>query len=476
MKNSETFRRNGVKRGFSMKPMAIIALSYLLAILLGSIILFLPFLRKDGATLSYIDSLFVSASSICVTGLIPLKNGIYGVFNPWGQGIIALFIQIGGLGIATLGVSIYMIGARKLSFKQQSLIKDSRNLSTFKSLKFVFFSIISLNILIETISACLIYLDFAYVNPISSLADQGSMWGNSVFLSISAYNNSGIDLFGSSSLISFKDDIFLQAILIVELFLGGIGYLVIIDILNKRFNFRRLSFQTKMVLSVSLSLVLFGFVSLFLSEYITGLLSNEFGSSDIGMVMQESLFLSFSSRTSGFTTIDLFSLRNASLLIIIFLMFVGASPGGTGGGIKTTTFYVVVLSLIATFQKKPPHGFNRTVSKKVVKRAMTLFISAIMIVFVGSLLVVLFEYNDNAVVVNGGEVKNFGYIDYLFECMSSFSNTGLSTGYTPYFTIGSKLTLIILMYLGRIGPLSFSKIVNKKDVSRSYAEGEISIG
>lgn len=463
-----------------MRPMAYIAMAFFIVIFLGSLLLYFPFTHNDGVSISYLDALFTSMSATCVTGLITIPAGVAATFNVVGVIIIAILIQIGGFGAATMAVSIFVITSRKLSFEQQSLIKESWNIDTFKGLKKIFYLILAITFTIETFGAILLFFDFWFINPEISNGNMAYAWGVSFFTSISAFNNAGFDLFGTTSLIAYQNDVYLNLVIALLITLGGLGYLVIFDIIKKKFNFKKFNFQTKVVVFMTALLFVAGTLIIFMTENLVT--PNQFPQGSETMTFLGALFMNISCRTAGFTTYNLAFARNSTLIIMMILMFVGASPGGTGGGVKTTTIYVIVINFISLFTKKAPHGFNRAVSKKVISKALTIFFIYVILITASIFMVCAFEENIFYVkdgiryetYVEGSQM--FGSLDCMFDIFSAINTVGLTTGITPYLSSGSKIVLIILMFVGRIGPLSISQFLNAKEPSWTYAEGDIAIG
>lgn len=444
---------------FSLKPVAFISIGFLILILVGALILYLPISRNENVEITFLDSLFTSTSASCVTGLLSINNSsIIENYSVFGRIIICILVQIGGLGVATFAMVFILIISSKLSLEQQSLIKESWNLSTFKGLKKIFIYNIIITLVIEGIGALLIFIDLIVLhnNLFSSTLE---IIANSIFLSISSFNNAGFDLFGGSSLISFNSDPFLLITLSLLIILGGLGYLVIIDIVKNKFKIKKLSLHSKVVLFMSLFLIIAGTILIFASEKLSSLDSfNE------GITLLDSYFLSVSSRTAGMTSFDLYNLNSSTLLIIFVLMFIGASPGGTGGGIKTTTFFVLLLQLRSNIDKKTPHAFRRNIDSATIKKAFSLITLGIFIFVIGIAFIFFFE--EDISILNE---RSFSIKDYLIDAMSAYATVGLSTGYVPYYKEGSKLILILLMYIGRLGPLTISTSLWEKKTGKNWA-------
>ena len=464
---NERLMRN-IKK-FKLSPIAIIALSFAFTILLGSIFLFFPFTHNQGVSISYFDALFTSTSATCVTGLVSLKDGVAATFNLAGRIIIAILIQIGGIGVVTFAVILFVITNRKLTYTNQSLIKESRNLDSYKGIKRVLLEVFAITIFFEFIGAILIFLIlfYKYNYPMDA------SFGYAFFHSISSFNNAGFDLFGTTSLMIFKDDIWLNLITALLIIFGGLGYLVIIDGLSKKFNFKRFRLHTKIVLTFTLVLILVGTLLIYLCEINNSTEVSFFGA----------FFMSVSTRTAGFSLYDLSKFRDITLIIMIVFMFIGASPGGTGGGVKTSTILIFITYVCSLVTDKKPHAFRRSFSGPIIRRALLIILLGLLFFIFGLALITVFESNYNYI-LDGVKYNNyvdgsstFNLMDYTFEAMSAYGTVGLSTGFTPYYSVGSKIVLCTLMYVGRLGPITISTAFKSKNTQAfRYAEEDVSIG
>ncbi len=432
----------GSNKKIKLMPMQIIALGFAITILVGSLLLFLPFSRKNGASYSYIDSLYTSTSAVCVTGLISIDA--YDNFSFLGQLILALLIQIGGLGVTTIGTVFILALGGKINLRGRSIIKEAMNLSSSKGIVRFIKSVFITTLSIESLGAILSFIVFVRNYPIKR-----ALW-TSIFHSIAAFNNSGFDILGGmTNLIPYKDDVLLNIITMLLIIFGGIGFLVIQEVVKKRFKWKKFSMHTKVVLSVSLALIIIGTVMLMLTEKMSFL---------------PALFHSVSARTAGFSTIALSSFSKAGLLVIIVLMFIGASPGSTGGGIKTTTLYVLIKGIKANATNTDEKGFKYTIPKDSFRKASVITLLGLTVVIISSFLLLIFE-------------PNLDFIDILFETVSAFGTVGLSTGITPTLSIKSKIVSILIMYIGRLGPLTIASIWHYEYIERIKSpEGNIAIG
>ncbi len=423
-------------------PGRIIALGFALVIFIGSILLYLPFSIQDGVTVRYIDTLYTSTSAVCVTGLIAIDAG--DTFTPLGQVILAALIQIGGLGVTAIGAGIIVAIGKKVNFKERNIIREAMNLDSGKGIIRFLQSVFLTTIAFELTGAVLSFIVFVQDYPPLKAA------GISIFHSIAAFNNSGFDILGHfQSLIPYQDDVLLNLVTCGLIFFGGIGFLVIREVVNKRFHWHTFSMHTKVVLSVSAALIIVGALLLKLTEDVTWL---------------GAFFNSVSARTAGFSTYPLGKFSNAGLLVLTVLMFIGASPGSTGGGIKTSTFFVLLQGIKSAATNKAEKGFKYAVPTDAFRKAAVITLIALGLVVTGTYLVVMME-------------PDVTLMDALFEITSAFGTVGLSTGITTKLCDGSKLISIMTMYIGRLGPLTIASLwYFSKGERTSYPDGNIAIG
>lgn len=457
-------------KNFKITPFFVISLSFLIVILVGSILLVLPFAYEEGYSPSYIDALFTATTSTCVTGLVSVVDGIGPTYSLFGRIVIGFLIQIGGLGVTTFAVFFFMVISSKISFNEQMLVKETWNLRSFRGLRKVFFLVLVVTFTIETVGAIILFFDFYYIH--SYPLDEAV--GYAIFHSVSAFNNAGIDLFGNKSFIPFQNDYLLNITTAILIILGGIGFFVIIDVISRGFRFNKFNTHTKVVLSYTAFLLVVGTILIYLCE-----LNNDSHTSFFG-----AFFMSTSTRTAGFSLYDLSTYRDATIFVMTILMFIGASPGGTGGGIKTATLAVLLAYFRGLVLGKNPTLFRRRMSDDLIKRAFLILLLGISVFLCGVFLICIFEGNVNYISATGDKIFEyqegairFSFIDYVFEAMSAFGTVGLTTGFTPYYSIGSKIVLILLMYIGRVGPLSISTVIRRKNMKKfDYVVEDIRIG
>lgn len=457
-------------RRFTIRPVAIIALSFLLVVFIGSIFLVLPIAHNEGANVTYLDALFTSTSCTCVTGLVSIEEGAGASFSLFGRIILAILIQLGGLGVTTLAVMFFLIASRKLTFSEQSLIKENWNLNSLRGIKSIFFQVLLVSFGFEIVGAIFVFFDFYFIQNM----EMAESWGYAIFHSISAFNNAGFDLFGTTSLINYENDVYLNIVTSFLIIAGGLGFFVHLDIFKRRYHFKKFSLHTKIVVIYSLALVVVGTLAIYLIE-----LTNEVSN----LSFMGAYFMSVSTRTAGFTLYDLGKFNDATILIMCMLMFIGASPGGTGGGIKTTTFAILLAYLRGVITGRRPCAFRRSINKDLIRRALLIIILGFMFFLVGFTVLCIVEGNYNYI-LNGEKLieyqpgaLRYNAVDFGFECMSAFATVGLSTGITPYLEPGCQVVLILLMYVGRIGPLTISTAFKGKNtIMYHFAEEDVSIG
>ena len=423
-------------------PARIIAFGFIFVIIAGSVLLSLPFSVRDGVDLKYTDALYTSTSAVCVTGLVVVDS--YDTFTPVGQFILGALIQIGGLGVTTMGAGIILVMGKKVDIKGRTLLKEALNMDTAKGLVRLIHKIFIVTLIFEGAGAIAGFLVFIRDYPFFRAL------GISVFHSVAAFNNSGFDILGNNqNLINYSGNIALNIITCTLVFFGGIGFFVICELWEKRFKWKKFSMHTRIVISVSIVLIIAGALLLKITENISWM---------------GAFFMSVSARTAGFATYSLGTFSKSGLLVIIILMIIGASPGSTGGGIKTSTFFVLIQGVKSAATNKSEKAFHYAVPKEAFRNASVIMILAMCVVTVGSYLMGIFE-------------PDIDFIDILFEVASAFGTAGLSTGITQQIGIAGKLLSIVIMYIGRLGPLTIATLWHFSKGERiNYPEGNITIG
>ena len=423
-------------------PARIIAMGFALMILLGTLLLSLPCSVKEGIDVNFVDTLYTSTSAVCVTGLIAVDAG--DTFTPLGQFFLAVLIQIGGLGVTAVGAGVIIAMGRKVDLKGRNIIREAMNLDSGKGvvrfLRNVFFTTAAF----ELAGAVLSFPVFARDHPPVKAA------GISLFHSVAAFNNSGFDILGGgTNLIPYQSSTALNLVTCALIIFGGIGFLVIRDVLDKRFRWKKFSMHTKVVLSMSAGLIIVGTLLLKLTENITWL---------------GAFFQSVTARTAGFCTYPLGGFTNAGLMVMIVLMFIGASPGSTGGGIKTTTFFALLQGVKSAATNRSEKAFRYSMPGAAFRKGAVMTIIGLSIVFTGTFVMALLE-------------PDIPLRDVLFEITSAFGTVGLSTGITGGLSSGSKLLSILIMYIGRLGTMTIATMwYFNKGERVSYPEGDIAIG
>ncbi len=399
-------------------------------ILVGTLVLLSPLATNSGDWTHPVDALFTATSATCVTGLTVVDTANH--WSTFGEIVILLLIQIGGFGIMTVATLLLMAGNRRIGLTQRVLIRESMGINRLGGVVRIVKQMAIFTITLEILGAGLIYLRLATLYPTGE-----AIW-KSVFHSISAFNNAGFDLFGNfNSLIAFRHDAYFLMITFGLVFIGGISYLVIADVFRVR-KWVRLSLDTKLILTTTISLLVFGTVVLFFNE-----MNNPatMGSLSLSQKILDAFSHSVSSRTAGFSTINVADFTTYSLFFLMFLMFIGGSPGSTAGGIKVTTFGLLAATVINALRgKERPGAFGREFQQRQIVRAFTLMILALTLVAVFVFILSIIE--------------DFPFIGLLFETVSAFGTVGLSTGITPELSLTAKLMLSVLMFIGRLGPLA----------------------
>lgn len=449
------------KRRQDMAPGTVIILSYSLAIIIGGILLALPVSHR-GEAVSFLDGLFTATSAMCVTGLAVVDTGTR--FSLFGQTVILLLIQIGGLGITTFSVYLFFYLRLGVGMRGRWIINETLHHTPVDSLRDLIGSIIRLTLAIEGIGALLLA---------TVLVPREGWWQgcySAVFHSVSAFCNAGFGLY-PDNLIGYRSDPLVNATVIVLIILGGIGFLVMRELLALRHGgqVRRLTLHSKLVLVTTAVLIILGTVVIAALEY---------GSALRGMGFWEgfwtALFQAVSPRTAGFNTIDLNLFGPATILFIMALMFIGASPGSCGGGIKTTSL-AVFYAILSSRLRGNPHTnvFRRTISNEVVAKTLALTLLAGLLVGIAIFFLLLTHGYGDALRFNQGLL-----FDYSFEAISAFATVGLSLGVTPQLGVSGKIVIILLMFVGRVGLLTIAFTIAGRTRSDAveYGEENIMIG
>lgn len=434
----------------------IIAFGFLAVVFAGSLLLMLPFATKNGQTTDYVDALFVATSSTCVTGLVPFDT--YTHWSLFGQLVILFMIQLGGIGFMTVITMATLFMRHKIGLQNRMLIMESAGTITLSGIGHLVKRIVGGTAVIETIGAAILATQFV---PEFGIA-RGIYF--SVFHAVSAFCNAGFDLMGylepGSSVMLFNDNAVVLVTLSLLIIIGGIGFFVWDDIIVCKANFKNYKIHTKLVLVVSAVVTVVSFVLYFFFEY-----DCAFKDMNISDKLLNAFFQAVTPRTAGFASIDMKTLSEPGSIITIVLMFIGGSPGSTAGGVKTTTIAVILLSTVAYLQEDN----NVTVFKKRIEDKMVRRASSIAFIYFSMILV-------SALVLSW--IEPIGLREVLFEVVSAVATVGLSMNVTPTLSSASKIVLIVLMYAGRIGALSFIMLLMKRNKTAILKRptGKIMIG
>ena len=439
--------------GKMMTPSRVLVFGFAAVILFGALLLTLPQATLNGMGLPFLNAAFTATSAVCVTGLVVVDTAT--TFTQFGQCVILLLIQVGGLGFMTFATLFAMILGRRITLKERLLLQEALNQVSVQGIVRLAKSVLQISFTIEAIGALILTLRWSSDFGWSKALYYG------IFHSISAFNNAGFDLFGNfSSLTAYVGDPFVNITIMLLIICGGLGFIVLADLLTFRKKFR---LHTKIVLQVSAALILIGAVVIFLMEYTNPM---TLGPLPFGTKVLAAFFQSVSPRTAGFNTINLAGMYDTTLLSMIVLMFIGASPGSTGGGIKTTTFIAIFLSVLSTYRSDPHVVLGgRTLPKDVIQKAWAITSSAVVLIFVIISILSLTERVD--------------FLTILFEVTSAFGTVGLTLGITPMLTDVGKMAIILTMFIGRVGPLTLAFVLSQKKNKKAhikYPDEKILIG
>ena len=429
----------------------LIVLGFAGVILLGALILMLPFSSSAGVVTPFHEALFTSTSAVCVTGLVVQDTATY--WSEFGQLIILLLIQTGGLGVVTVAVSIATIAGRKIGLMQRSTMQEAIAAPKMSGIVRMTFFILKASFLIELLGAVLLFPVFYREFGLAK-----GLW-YSVFHSISAFCNAGFDLMGVkgkfSSLTSFVTNPLLNMTIMTLIVVGGIGFFTWLDIRENKWHITKYRLQSKVVLGVSAFLIFAPAVLFFFLE---------FQDLPLGERIWSSLFQSVTTRTAGFNTADLAGMTDSGKMGMVLLMLIGGSPGSTAGGMKTTTAAVLFAMAISVFRKnEQAHLYNRRIAEETQRNAATIFVLYMML-FISSAMFISY-------------VEKVSLITAFFETASAVGTVGLSLGLTPKLCLASRLILVCLMFFGRVGGLTLIfATVSGKRTEYKYPQEKINVG
>lgn len=438
-----------VKKRWQLSPPQVLILGFISMIILGAVLLKLPIATTQPIT--WLTAFFTAVSATTVTGLIVVDTPT--AFTLFGKIIIMVLIQVGGLGIMTFAIMVFLIMGKKISFKQRLLIQNALNQSTFGGLIKLVKNVLIFSLSIEAIAAFLLSL---YWGPKMG-------WGKgiffSIFHSISAFNNAGFALW-SDSLSKWVDDPAVNLIISTLIIIGGLGFTVLINLWYAR-NFKDLSLHTKFMLVGTLFLNAFAFVIIFTLEYNN---PNTLGNLSTGGKLLGAYFQAVTTRTAGFNTVPIGNLHDATLFFIILLMFIGAGSTSTAGGIKVTTFIALLLSVVKILRgEEDAVAFGRTIKDSIFMKAFALVVASLTFIFTAIFILSMTE--------------KASFLQIAFEVVSAFGTVGLSTGITGNLTVTGQIVIMFMMMIGKLGPLTLVYSLAAPEIRKvRYPEGRLFIG
>lgn len=444
----------------------LIAVGFLVAILIGTVLLMLPFASAPGETTSFTEALFTATTSVCVTGLVVVDT--YAHWSLFGQIVILFLIQCGGLGIVSFTTFLMLLIGRNVTLKNRLLLEDAFNLNTLKGLVKFLKRMLKGTLLVEAVGAVL--YSFVFIprfGPAKGIFV-------SIFNAVSAFCNAGMDIIGNQSLAEYVGNPLVNFVTMALIMLGGIGFVVWWDVLRviklirtgeikPKLFFRKLSLHSKIVFAATFGLILLGTTAVFVLEYSN---PETLGNLPFGTKIMAALFQSVTTRTAGFLTVSQKGLRDSTSLICMILMFIGGSPVGTAGGIKTST---AALLLFATWSmvrgNQEVTVFKRTIPLANVRKALAVVIISFMTMILATVVLLTFEEG--------------AFMDIMYETVSAIGTVGLSRNYTGSLNEIGRYIIVLLMYLGRIGPISLAIAFSARQGQGnliSYPKEEVTIG
>ncbi len=447
---------------FNFSATQLIMLGFAFTVLTGSILLYLPFSSADSSGVSYIDALFTATTATCVTGLVTLPTVT--TWSTFGQIVILLLIQIGGLGVITIMSGFMLVFKKRMGLSDRLIIQDSFNLNTMSGLVKFVKKVLYGTFIVEAVGALLYMTVFVPEFGVKGI------W-ISVFNSVSAFCNAGIDILSENSLCDYSVNPVVNSVTSALIILGGIGYVVWLDVLQnlRKFPtlrlrcFRRLSLHSKLAVCTTAFLLVSGAVAFFVFEYNNPLTIGELSLFD---KIQVSVFQSVTTRTAGFATVAQENITDASAVVSLLLMFIGGSPVGTAGGVKTVTVAILILAAVSTIKKRNEvYAFNRNISQKAIIKAIAVVSMSFFILFASTVLL--------------SAVSDADALDIIYETVSATATVGLTRNLTSSLNLWGKLIIIFTMYLGRVGPISLAVAFNFNRKNQNKIKNpteEISVG
>ncbi len=438
-----------------LNPPKILVLGFAFIIFVGAFLLTLPIATANGVSLSFLDALFTATSATCVTGLVVVDTG--NTFSLFGQIVILVLIQIGGLGFMTFATFLFTLLGKRISLKERLLLKEAYNATSTAGMVELMKRILFFTVIVESIGAALLAMRFAFNMPI----DEAIYFG--IFHSISLFNNAGFDIFGDfNSFTHYVDDPFVVLTTCALIIIGGLGFVVMNELYEYR-ETRKLSLHTKVVLIATIVLLVGAPILIFLFEYGN---DKTLGPLHLGGKILGAIFHGVSPRTAGANTLSMGDLTDATLFLTIFLMFIGGGSGSTAGGIKVTTLAVLMATVLSQLKGKGDVIiFKRRIVEETILKALTVAVSGMMIVIMVTFLLSITEHGHD-------------FMMYLFEATSAFGTVGLSMGLTTELSPIGQIFIIITMFIGRLGPLTLGFAITKKQTKETYKrpKGNMMIG
>lgn len=428
-----------------LSPYILILLSFAIMMFLGAFLLCLPLAQISGKSGNFLENLFTATSALCVTGLV--VNDISITYTIFGKIVILILIQLGGLGVLTVSSMVILSISRKMGYYTKKIVSEDINYNILTEIPRYLKNVSIVVFGIEFIGAVLLFFEFSKKMPFIQAV------GYSIFHSVSAFCNAGFALF-SNNMENYTGNILINFVITSLIILGGLGFAAILDVYNViKKTRRKLSTSTHLAIVMTIFLICFGAVMTFILEY-----SNKgtIGNLSLHDKLLSSYFQSVTLRTAGFQTVDLATLTTPTIIIYLFLMFIGASPGSTGGGLKTTTLGILLLGVMNAITGREDIEYRRRrLSWQTFNKACAILMLSLFYLFVMIIIMSIFD-------------SSKGFLPLLFELISAFGTVGLSMGVTAKLSIISKLIIILTMYIGRVGPLTIMYALSKK----KYREGK----
>ncbi|MDQ0090725.1 trk system potassium uptake protein TrkH [Paenibacillus anaericanus] len=443
-----------MSKWFKLSPPRILVFGFAAIIMVGALLLMLPIASTTGETLPFVDALFTATSATCVTGLIVVDTGTH--FTTFGQVVIMLLIQVGGLGFMTMATLFTFALKRKISLKDRLVLQEAMNQNSMEGIVRLIRKVLMYSLVIESCAALVYSIRWAFDMPLGRAIYFG------IFHSVAMFNNAGFDLFGGyRSLTMYVGDPIVNFVTMFLIVAGGIGFIVMSDLIDFRRR-RRLTLHSKVVLTMTTALILIGALVIFVFEFTN---PKTLEPLNWGAKIWSAFFQSVTPRTAGANTLDIAALRQATQFFMIILMFIGASPGSTGGGIKTTTFTILVSAVFSMIRGREDLVlFKYRLAQERIFKAVTITMLSLFLVIVVSMIL--------------STTEDVSFLSILFEATSAFGTVGLTMGITGKLTLIGKIIISFTMFAGRLGPLTLAYALGPKKGKElyRYPEGKMIIG